>query len=63
MEIKNDIFITIKKTDYDELVEDSNFLSCLEAAGVDSWDWYDFAVEEYNNTYKKTNDKKIPSNS
>lgn len=27
------------------LEEDSNFLQCLESAGVDNWSGYDYAVE------------------
>jgi hypothetical protein len=30
--------ITISKEEYDDLVRDSAFLRCLEAAGVDNWD-------------------------
>ena len=32
---------------YDALMDDSLFLSALEAAGVDNWDGYDIAREEY----------------
>jgi len=31
-----------------ELLDAELFLSCLEAGGVDSWEWYDEAVEEFN---------------
>ena len=37
--------ITIRKADYDALIESANFLSCLEQAGVDNWCGYDFARE------------------
>ena len=30
----------------DQLNEDSQFLQCLENAGVDDWDGYSFAKEE-----------------
>jgi hypothetical protein len=30
--------VTISKTEYEQLKKDSNFLSCLEAMGVDNWD-------------------------
>lgn len=30
----------------DQLNEDSQFLQCLENAGVDNWDGYSFAKEE-----------------
>lgn len=37
--------VTITKAEYDSLKEDANWLSCLEAAGVDNWDGYSFAHE------------------
>lgn len=37
--------VTVPKADYDELVADSAFLACLQAAGVDNWEGYDFARE------------------
>jgi hypothetical protein len=40
--------ITIPKEAYDRLLADQEFLSCLEAAGVDNWSGYDEAVEMYN---------------
>jgi len=36
--MKNEEMVTIPKKEYDKLVEDSNWLSCLEGAGVDNWD-------------------------
>jgi len=39
--------ITISKEEYDELKSDARFLDCLRAAGVDNWDGYGFALEEY----------------
>ena len=41
----NEETITIPKKEYDELMHDSLFLSCLDAAGVDNWDGYDYARE------------------
>lgn len=38
--------VTISKKVYDRLIEDSNLLSCLQAAGVDNWEGYSFALEE-----------------
>lgn len=35
--------VVISKEEYDSLRYDSAWLSCLEAAGVDNWDGYDFA--------------------
>lgn len=37
--------ITIPKKEYDSLVEDSDWLSCLESAGVDNWGGIDYAYE------------------
>ena len=37
--------ITITKKEYDELLNQIRFLYCLEAAGVDNWDGYDYAQE------------------
>jgi len=37
--------ITISRKQYDELLYDSLWLSCLKAAGVDNWDGYDYARE------------------
>ena len=34
--------------DIQELLEDSLFYKCLQHAGVDNWDGYDYALEEYN---------------
>ncbi|WP_170954446.1 hypothetical protein [Bacillus thuringiensis] len=37
--------VTISRAEYLELLEDSEFLSCLQAAGVDNWDGYGYAWE------------------
>lgn len=37
--------ITITKDLYDSLQEDSLWLNCLEAAGVDNWDGWECAME------------------
>lgn len=36
------------KSYLDMLEDDSLFLNTLESNGVDNWEWYDEAVEEYN---------------
>jgi hypothetical protein len=41
--------VTIGKKLYDELVNDSKLLAFLEGAGVDNWDGWDYAMEEFNN--------------
>ena len=39
--------VTITEAEYDKLSEDSRFLCALENAGVDNWDGYYYAMEEY----------------
>lgn len=43
--IDEELFVTITKKEYDCLLEESTWLSCLEAAGVDNWDGFGFARE------------------
>lgn len=40
--------VTITLKEYHSLRQDSNFLSCLEACGVDNWSGYDDAREMFN---------------
>lgn len=40
--------VTISRSEYEQLLNDSEFLSCLEACGVDNWDGYGDAWEMYN---------------
>ena len=44
--------ISILKEEYFYLLERSEFLACLEDAGVDNWQGYSYAREEYNKTHK-----------
>jgi len=37
--------IEIKKSEYDSLRDRDDWLTCLESAGVDNWEGYDFARE------------------
>lgn len=39
--------ITISKKEYIKLQNDSNFLRALQSAGVDNWDGYDIACDNY----------------
>lgn len=43
--------VTISKEEYEGLLKDSYFLSCLEGAGVDNWQGYDDACEMYVKEY------------
>lgn len=55
----NTELIEIEKHVYDDLVDDQKFLRALNAAGVDNWEWYDYAVElwekEKSNSIKHQN--------
>lgn len=37
--------VTITKAEYESLKEDRRWLTCLENAGVDNWEGYDYARE------------------
>jgi len=40
-------FRILSKERFKELNESENLLLCLQNAGVDNWEWYDVAMEEY----------------
>ncbi len=40
--------VTVTREYYDDLVDDSMFLNCLRNAGVDNWEGYEYACEEFN---------------
>ena len=46
--MENKEMVTISKAEYDELLKDSELLSCLEACGVDNWCGWDDAIEMFN---------------
>jgi len=50
--------ITIPQAEYDHLIDDSEFLECLRVAGVDNWEGYSDAQEEYNSTHKIDDEEK-----
>jgi hypothetical protein len=53
-EIECDIkAITIPKEEYLKLKKDSAFLSSLKEAGVDNWEGYDCAAEEFKVKYQQ----------
>jgi len=41
--------ITITKVEHDRLVKDSEWLACLDAAGVDNWSGIEEAQEMWRN--------------
>lgn len=47
--------ISIDKDTYFSLVRDSLKLNCLENDGVDLWEWYDDAMDEYQERLKQLN--------
>lgn len=40
--------ICITKQEYEEMQDEILFLECLRSAGVDNWDGYDYAIDEYH---------------
>jgi hypothetical protein len=44
----NEETVTISKKEYESLKEDARWLQCLEGAGVDNWEGYDYARELLN---------------
>ena len=49
--------ITIDKTYFDQLKDDSFFLNCLRNAGVNNWEGWDYACEEYEESEEITEEK------
>ena len=43
--MSNKEMVVITKEEYESLLEDSNFLSALKAAGVDNWSGYGEAFD------------------
>lgn len=43
--------ITIPRSEYEEIKRNSYFLMCLESAGVDNWDGYEYAQRDYRKKY------------
>lgn len=48
LEAENTKTVTITQKEYDDLLEDSLWLTALECAGVDNWDGWEEAQELYN---------------
>ena len=45
--MSDDKKISISEEEYDSLLKDSILLNCLQMMGVDNWDGYDEAIEQY----------------
>lgn len=41
-------YTIVKKSDYEDLLDVQLFLNCLESSGVDNWEGYDEALNEYS---------------
>ena len=39
--------VTITKKEYDELISDKQWACCLENAGVDNWEGFEYAQDLY----------------
>jgi hypothetical protein len=48
METINEEMMKISKTVFDNLRDNSLMLHCLLNGGVDNWDGWDWAIEEYH---------------
>lgn len=46
--MSDDKKISISEEEYETLLKDSILLNCLQMMGVDNWDGYDEAIEQYN---------------
>lgn len=40
-------YVLVKEEEYDELLEDRDFLLCLQACGVDNWEGIDEAIKMF----------------
>ena len=45
--MSDDKKISISEEEYDSLLNDSILLNCLQMMGVNNWDGYDEALEQY----------------
>ena len=45
--------VTITKAEYDSLIEDRQWLECLEATGLDNWEGTSYAHDYYREEYGK----------
>lgn len=51
-ENKKDSIVEITKSEYRSLIRSQLWLGCLEGAGVDNWDGYEYAQEYWDENYK-----------
>ena len=43
--------IIIKESEYDSMIKRINWLVCLESAGVDNWEGFDYAHDQMSELY------------
>lgn len=43
--------VVITKVEYDKLKKSAHALRCLEAGGVDNWEWYSESLQPYYRKY------------
>lgn len=52
--LKNDeTSVPVPKSRYEDLLRSEAMLEALRASGVDNWDGYDFAIDDYHDNLKK----------
>lgn len=49
--------VTISKRQYDTLLYNQRFLAALESGGVDNWEWYGEAYQEFIKEYPEYGDE------
>ena len=59
--MSDDKKISISEEEYDSLLNDSILLNCLQMMGVDNWDGYDDAIEQYQEILRQNFLKKRKS--
>lgn len=46
-------YVTISRQEYETLLDKSDKLFALYSAGVDNWEWIDYAMDMYRDMKKK----------
>jgi hypothetical protein len=49
-DVIDNVKIEVNQRYFEQLVDDSLFLNCLRSQGVNNWDGWDMACEEYEET-------------
>ena len=59
--IEHETVVSVAETHYEDLVDASLRLSALEGAGVDQWEGYESAMEEYISLREARNEENAGS--